>query len=319
MIANRQFRDKIGGMIAGRVLFDEPMSLHTSMGIGGRADALIFPATDGELKDIVSFFFTQGVPFLPVGNCTNLIVRDGGYRGALISLEALRGVEIRNKNYSSKSALKEKDGDSVCVYAQAGVSLSEMVDFSVREALTGLEFCAGIPGTVGGGVKMNAGAWGSEMKDVVLSICVLDAGGWMREVARRDLLFEYRNLPLPESTIITGADFHLVRGSKDEIRRKISEFITKRREKHPLEYRSAGSVFKNSPGFPAGRMIEEAGLKGLRVGDAEISGKHGNFIVNTGSAKAEDVTALIDIIRKRILDERGILLETELKVIGEGL
>ncbi|MCK4534569.1 MAG: UDP-N-acetylmuramate dehydrogenase, partial [Syntrophobacterales bacterium] len=303
----------------GRVLFDEPMSLHTSMGVGGRADVLIFPGTDGELKNVVSFFFKEGVPFLPVGNCTNLIVRDGGYRGALIFLEALRGLEIRNEDSPSRSALKEKYAGRVCVHAQAGVSLSGIVDFSVREALTGLEFCAGIPGSVGGGVKMNAGAWGMELKDVVKSVFILDTGAKIREIERKDLPFEYRNLVLPEGSIITGADFHLVRGDRDEIRGKISDTITARKEKHPLTYRSAGSVFKNPPGCPAGRMIEEVGLKGFRVGDAEISEKHGNFIVNKGSAKAEDVIALIDTIRKRILDERGILLETELKIIGEGL
>jgi len=316
MIANRQFRDKISSIVTGRVLFDEPMSLHTSIGVGGRADALIFPDTVGELKKLVSFFFKEGVSFLPVGNCTNLIVKDGGYRGAMISLEALRGLEIRNENSSSKSTLKEKYADSVCVYAQAGVSLSGIVDFSIREALTGLEFCAGIPGSVGGGVKMNAGAWGRELKDVVKSVFILDTGAKIREIEKKDLLFEYRNLALPEGTIITGAGFYLVRGSRDEIRGKISDIITARREKHPLAYRSAGSVFKNPPGCPAGRMIEEAGLKGVRVGDAEISGKHGNFIVNIGSAKASDVIALIDTIQRRILDERGILLEPELKIIG---
>ncbi len=319
MITDRQFRNKIVGMVTGRVLFDEPMSLYTSMGVGGRADVLIFPGTDGELKNVVSFFFKEGVPFLPVGNCTNLIVRDGGYKGALISLEALRGLEIRNEDSPSRSALKEKYAGSVCVHAQAGVSLSGIVDFSVSEALTGLEFCAGIPGSVGGGVKMNAGAWGMELKDVVKSVFILDTGAKIREIERKDLPFEYRKLALPEGSIITCADFHLVRGNRDEIRGKISDTITARKEKHPLTYRSAGSVFKNPPGCPAGRMIEEVGLKGLRVGDAEISEKHGNFIVNKGSAKAEDVIALIDTIRKRILDERGILLETELKIIGEGL
>ena len=319
MIANQQFRDKIGSMVTGKVLFDEPMFMHTSMGIGGKADVLIFPDTVDGLKKLVSFFLREGVPFLPVGNCTNLIVKDGGYRGALISLGALRELEIRNENFTSKSALKEKYADSVCVYTQAGVPLSGIVDFSVREALTGLEFCAGIPGSVGGGLRMNAGAWGRELKDVVKSVFILDAGAKIREIERKDLPFEYRNLDLPEGAIITGAEFYLVRGSRNEIQGNISDIIAARREKHPLTYRSAGSVFKNPPGCPAGKMIEEAGLKGLRVGDAEISGKHGNFIVNTGNAKAGDVIALIDAVQKRILGARGILLETELKIIGEGL
>ncbi|HOO90577.1 MAG TPA: FAD-binding protein, partial [Syntrophales bacterium] len=142
MIANRQFRDIIGSMITGKVLFEEPMSLHTSMGVGGMADVLIVPATNGELKDAVSFFLTEGIPFLPVGNCTNLIVRDGGYRGVLISLEALRGMKVLNEKSSAKSASGKNDADSVFVHAEAGVSLPAIVDFSVGESLTGLEFCA---------------------------------------------------------------------------------------------------------------------------------------------------------------------------------
>ena len=309
MIANRQFRDKIDGMVTGRVIFDEPMSIHTSMGVGGRADALIVPDTVDELKNLVSFFIKEDVSFLPVGNCTNLIVRDGGYRGMLISLEALQSLEIKDEKYA----------DNICVYAQAGVLLSGIVEFSIRESLAGMEFCAGIPGSVGGGLKMNAGAWGRELKDVVKSVSILDAGAKTKEIAKENLLFEYRNLDLPEGTIIIGADFHFARGSREKIQRKISDIIAARREKHPLTYRSAGSVFKNPSDCPAGKMIEEAGLKGLRVGDAEISGKHGNFIVNTGNAKAGDVIALIDTVQKRILGEKGIFLETELKIIGEEL
>ncbi len=316
MIADRQFKDRMGAIAVGRALFDEPMSAHTSMGVGGRADALIFPDTVEVLGVLVSFLLREGVPFLPVGNGTNLIVKDGGYRGVLISLEALQGVEIKKE---ARGAATGEDGAGVLVHAQAGVSFSGLVDFSVRESLAGMEFCAGIPGSVGGGVKMNAGAWGREMKDVVASVSILDADARMREFARRDLLFEYRNLDLPDGAIITGADFHLVRGDRDAIRERISEITAARRERHPLAQRSAGSVFKNPPGCPAGKMIEEAGLKGLRMGGAEISEKHGNFIVNRGGAKAADVIALIDTVRKRILDERGILLEPELKIIGDKL
>jgi len=309
MIAERQFRNKIGSMITGRVLFDEPMSMHTSMGVGGRVDALIFPGTVDELKELVFFFLKEGISFLPVGNCTNLIVRDGGYRGILVSLEALRWLEIKDEKYA----------DSICIYAQAGVSLSGIVELSIRESLAGMEFCAGIPGSVGGGLKMNAGAWGKELKDVVKSVFIIDSGSGIREIARKDLMFEYRNLNLPEGTIITGADFHLVKGSREEIQEKVSNIIAARREKHPLTYRSAGSVFKNPPDCPAGKMIEDAGLKGFKMGDAEISGKHGNFIVNMGDAKAGNIIALIDTVQEKILNERGIVLETELKIIGEEL
>jgi len=319
MLADRRFRDKTSSMVTGRVLFDEPMSMHTSMGVGGKADVLIFPDTIGELKKLISFFLEEEISFLPVGNCTNLIVRDGGYRGVLISLEALQRLEIRDENLSRESTGKEEYAGSVCVYAQAGVSFSGIVEFSVRESLSGMEFCAGIPGSVGGGLKMNAGAWGRELEDVVKSVSILDPGAKIRELERKKLPFEYRNLDLPEGAIITGAEFYLARGNRNEIRGKVADIIAARREKHPLTYRSAGSVFKNPPDFPAGKMIEEAGLRGLRVGDAEISGKHGNFIVNMGNAKAGDVIALIDAVQKRILGVRGIFLETELKIIGEEL
>lgn len=309
MIADTQLRDRIGGIAVGRVLFDEPMSAHTSMGVGGRADALIFPDTVEGLRDLVSFLLRERTPFLPVGNCTNLIVKDGGYRGVLISLEALQGLELK------ESAVKEDTG-GVCMHAQAGVSLFSLVDFTIRESLAGMEFCAGIPGSVGGGVKMNAGAWGREMKDVVALISILDAEGRMHDIVRETLLFEYRNLNLPDGAIITSAGFSLVRGDRGAIRERVSEITVARRERHPLAQRSAGSVFKNPPGCPAGKMIEETGLKGLKVGGAEISEKHGNFIVNTGGAKASDIIALIDTVKKRILDTRGILLEPELKIIG---
>ncbi len=317
MIADRQLRDSINGIVAGKTLFDEPMSAHTSMGVGGTADALIFPDTLSELKKLVDLLRREAIFFLPVGNCTNLIVRDGGYRGVLISLEKFQRLEIREETISREFFPEEEHTGNVCVYAQAGVSFSTVIELCIRESLSGMEFCAGIPGSVGGGLKMNAGAWGKEMKDVLKSISILDADSNIRDMAAKELRFEYRNLNLPEGTIITGAGFNLTRGDGDEIRKKISGIISERRIKHPLTYRSAGSVFKNPPGYPAGKMIEGAGLKGLKAGDAEISEKHANFIINKGNAKAEDIIALIETVQKKILSERGIFLETELKIIGE--
>ncbi len=312
-----QIRDTIRNMFTGRVLFDEPMSMHTSMGVGGRADMLIFPETVEELQRLICLFLEGKISFLPVGNCTNLIVRDGGYRGALISLEKFRRLEVRRTNASDESSEREDNTGRVSVYSQSGVSFSTFIELCIRESLSGMEFCAGIPGSVGGGLKMNAGAWGVELKDVVGSISIINAAAEIREIERKDLLFEYRNLDLRERDIITGAHFELVRGDTNEIQRAVSQILTERREKHPLLYRSAGSVFKNPPGYPAGKIIEEAGLKGLKVGDAEVSEKHGNFIVNRGSAKALDVVTLIEIIQNRILNNREIFLETELKIIGE--
>ncbi len=180
-----------------------------------------------------------------------------------------------------------------------------------------MEFCAGIPGSVGGAVRMNAGAYGGEIKDIVESVSLLDASGVIRAAAREELRFAYRNLDLPAETIIIGAAFRLRRGNGEKIAGRVREIIGMRREKHPLEFRNAGSVFKNPRDCPAGRLIEEAGLKGIRIGDAQVSEKHGNFIVNRGQATAEEILRLIALIQRRVFERTGNTLETEVKIIGE--
>jgi len=306
MTVGEELRRKIINMVSGRVLFDEPMCNHTSMGVGGKVDILFYPQSVKEVEEAVSFLLAEDIPFLAVGNCTNLLVGDGGYRGCLISLMDLQRFEIN----------EESDG-SVSLYAESGVPLSRIVEASVKESLEGLEFCAGIPGSVGGGVWMNAGAYGREMKNTVGSVVVVNGNGKRRQIEREDLHFEYRGLDLPESTVITGANFDLLKGQKEEIQRRVADILNARRDKHPLGERSAGSVFKNPPSSPAGRIIDEVGLKGTKSGGAMISEKHGNFIVNLGGATTEDILTLIDIIRKRVFVEKGIKLETEVKIIGE--
>lgn len=207
-------------------------------------------------------------------------------------------------------------GGGARIETGAGAPLAEAVALAAREALTGLEFGAGIPGSVGGAVRMNAGAFGREMKDVVESVRLLDENGCFRETARQDLSFAYRNLDLPPGSVITGARFLLEDGDGAAVRSRIAEIMALRRQKHPLEHRSAGSVFKNPRGIPAGRLIEEAGLKGTRIGDAQVSEKHGNFIVNLGKARAGDVLALIELVRERVREKTGVTLETEVRIVG---
>jgi UDP-N-acetylmuramate dehydrogenase len=180
-----------------------------------------------------------------------------------------------------------------------------------------MEFCAGIPGSVGGAVRMNAGAYGGEIGNVVESVNFLDASGKIRNVPRAGLPFSYRNLDLPAESIIIGATFRLRRGAAEKIAGRVREIIGLRREKHPLEFPNAGSIFKNPPDCPAGRLIEEAGLKGFRIGDAQVSEKHGNFIVNRGAATAADLLRLIALIHQRVFEKTGHALETEVKIIGE--
>jgi len=289
----------------GRVLFDEPLDGYTSMGVGGRADILIFPENAEEIRESMAYLRERKIPFLPVGNGTNLIVLDGGYRGAVIFLKGLRTLEM-----------SDRDGGIVSLRAGAGVTLSELVGLSLKEALTGMEFCAGIPGSVGGALRMNAGAYGREIKDVLTAITLVTGEGTIVERGREKLLFAYRSLDLPEGSIITGASFLLKKGEKAAVEEQVAGILQVRREKHPLEYRNAGSIFKNPAGVPAGKIIDELGLKGARIGDAQISEKHANFIVNRGQAKAGDIVALIEMVKKKAREEKGIDLEPEVRIIG---
>lgn len=306
MIENASFRTELQKRLTGEILFGEPAASHTSIGVGGRIDMLLFPANEGEVIGIVEFLRSRRIAFLPVGNWTNLIVRDGGYRGALISLSRLRSLNLSDEGKSG-----------VLLFAGSGCLLSELVSHSAGEALAGMEFCAGIPGSVGGAVRMNAGAYGKEIKDIVESVHLLDSSGVIHAAAREELRFSYRNLDLSAKTIIISAAFRLRRGNGDTIAGRIREIIGIRREKHPLEFRNAGSIFKNPRDCPAGRLIEEVGLKGTRIGDAQISEKHANFIVNRGRATAEEILSLIALIQRQVFERTGYALETEVKIIGE--
>jgi len=306
MIGNETFRGELRQLLSGDILFDEPAGRHTSIGVGGGIDALLFPEDERELSNVIGYLRRWEVPFLPVGNGTNLIVRDGGFRGALISLARLRSLSLRDEGKGN-----------VLLLMGAGCPLSELVSVAMQEALTGMEFCAGIPGSVGGAIRMNAGAYGGEIKDIVEFVHLLDASGETRTAARDELPFAYRTLDLPAETIIIGAAIRLRRGETEKIAERVREIIGMRTEKHPLEFRNAGSVFKNPRDCPAGRLIEEAGLKGIRIGDAQVSEQHANFIVNRGHATAADILRLVALVQHRVLEKTGRALETEVQIIGE--
>ena len=305
MNGEKGFRERLRELLSGEILFAEPASRHTSLGVGGPIDALVFPESEAELLALVRFLQGSGTPFEPVGNWTNLIVTDGGYPGVLISLRRLVGLHQR-----------EGEGETVVIEAQAGLPLAEIVQLSREGSLTGVEFCAGIPGSVGGALRMNAGAYGGEIKDVVTHLRLLDPADGVRTEAAEMLRFAYRSLDLPAKTIIIGATFHLRRGEGETIAARIGEILASRRAKHPLAYRNAGSIFKNPRDIPAGRLIEAAGLKGLRIGDAQVSEQHANFIVNRGAATAAEILGLIDLVRRRVLEATGKGLEPEVKIIG---
>jgi UDP-N-acetylmuramate dehydrogenase len=306
MAGKKKIQEILGG--GGKIFYDEPMSRHTSLRVGGNADALVAIESEDQLAQMVQRLKKAKINYLPVGNLTNIIVRDGGYRGAILLMSGLKEINCR----------KTPEGGHF-ILAQAGAALAKVVAVSVINQLTGLEFCAGIPGSMGGAVWMNAGAFGREMKDVVTEVSFLDRGGQKKTRKREEIIFGYRRSVWPEETIILAVQLTLEKGEGEQIRHRISEIIQMRQEKHPLEYPSAGSIFKNSPGLPAGRLIEEMGLKGKLCGDAEVSPRHANFIVNKGKATAADILALIGFIQDKARKEKGIDLETEVIVIGENL
>jgi len=306
MASCQAIHDALDGLNVGEIWYDEPMSRHASLKLGGPVDALVMTENADQLGEVMRKLTAKNIPFLPVGNLTNILVRDGGYHGVMLWMRGLDNVDC----------VIREEGESV-IEAQAGVTLKKIVSMAATEGLTGLEFCTGIPGSVGGAVWMNAGAYGTEIKDVVSSVSVIDGQGKKKILQRDEIAFAYRRSNLPADVIICGARFILKRGNEGQIRERMAEIMKLRQEKHPLQYPNAGSVFKNMSGLPAGRLIEELGLKGVRRGDVQVSKKHANFIVNKGQGTASDMIALITFIQESAKKERGVNLETEIVIVGE--
>ncbi|MDH4227533.1 MAG: UDP-N-acetylmuramate dehydrogenase [Deltaproteobacteria bacterium] len=287
----------------GKVLFGVPMSEYTSLGIGGPVDAMAFPKDEADLKDILSFAASKKFSVFILGGGTNLLVRDKGIRGIVVNMcDGFKDVTWN-------------EGGSVVV--GAGMRLSTLSRHASERELTGLEFASGIPGTIGGAVVMNAGAYGREMKDVIEGIEIMDFKGKKKFVQAKDIDFGYRRSKLEPETIIVRAHLRLVNGDKDEIEGLMSEYKKKRETTSPIKCQNAGSVFKNPEGMSAGKLIDGAGLKGEKSGGAEISSVHANYIINTGKARAKDVLALMALIRDKVYSKNGVLLEPEIKVVGE--
>ena len=298
----QDYKKWASGLIKGRVLFDAPLRQFTSIKVGGPADCLFFPKDLGELTKVVRYAKRKKIPLFILGKGTNLLVREKGVRGWVVSLtQGLKKIQI--------------DGESV--EAEAGLPLQRLVQVTIQKGLTGLEPFFGIPGTVGGGLSMNAGAWGAELKEVLLSMTLMKGDGEIIKRPRSRLRFSYRGLALPPSWIILKGRFRLKKGKKEEILERVKSYSEMRKRKQPLDSPSAGSVFKNPKEGPAGKWIEEVGLKGFRIGQAMVSDRHANFIINLGKAKTEEVIHLMEFIEKKIYEEKGISLEREVKVVGE--
>ena len=296
--------------IRGEVRENEPMSGHTSFKIGGPADALVTPADRDDLVALLGEVRERNIPYAVLGGGTNLLVRDGGFRGVIISLKQLNAIEA-SREYRSLG------GSFMVVRADAGVVLAKLMNFAGERGLTGLEFAAGIPGTVGGALCMNAGTAQGEIGDVVDSVTLLGPGGDLLVRHRDEMRFGYRTANVPAGHIVVDTKIILRHGDAGKIKAQVKELLEQRKERQPWGLPNAGSVFKNPMDEAAGKLIESAGLKGLTIGGAQVSDKHANFIVNLGNARAADVLALMDTIREKVLEMHRIRLEPEIKVIGE--
>lgn len=284
------------------VLTNESMKNRSSFRTGGTADIVVLPENTEELIYVLDKYKNSVI----VGNCTNTLVTDKGIRGVVVITSGVRG-------------LCETDcGNEGVITAACGENLSALACFAMNNSYTGLEFLYGIPGTVGGGIHMNAGAYGGEMKDAVLSVRLYSPEKGVFELNREEMGFGYRKsiLKYKDYTVLS-ASFELKKGNRAETEAKMNEYMALRKSKQPLEYPSCGSTFKRPEGCFAGKLIEECGLKGCAVGGAMVSEKHAGFIINYNSATSSDILALIELVKKSVYEKTGIMLEEEIKIIGE--
>jgi UDP-N-acetylmuramate dehydrogenase len=288
-----------------KIYFKEPMEKHTSFKIGGVADCLIKAETTQELQKICQFAKENKINITIIGNGSNLLVLDGGIRGIVIKIN-IKNFEIQEEN------------NSVILTVGAGNKLGEVAQKLLKKEITGFEFAAGIPGTIGGAVRMNAGAYGGEMKDIIQTVKYMDYDGKVYEKQNQDLEFSYRkSMFTKKEFIILEAKLKLHKGNGIEIKNKMAEYEKSRKEKQPVEYPSAGSTFKRGEDFITAKLIDEAGLKGYKVGGAMVSTKHAGFVINAEHATAKDVLNLVEYIKKEILKKFNKKIELEIEIMGE--
>ncbi|MFL0269002.1 UDP-N-acetylmuramate dehydrogenase [Candidatus Clostridium radicumherbarum] len=284
------------------IAINEPMKNHTSFKVGGPADILVYPKTFEEVVNIIKLCNEDRIPFYIIGRGSNLVVRDGGYRGVIIKLTKLDTIKVQEE----------------MVIVQGGADLCKVSDAALTNDLTGFEFACGIPGTVGGAVTMNAGAYNGEVSQVIYSALVVDKEGNLINLDREQLDLGYRTSAVQKhGYAVLEASFKLKKGDHEKIKNRIDELTRRREDKQPLEYPSAGSTFKRPEGYFTGQLIEESALKGYSIGGAEVSQKHAGFIINKGGATAKDVLSLIEYVQEVIKERYNVELHPEVRIIGE--
>jgi UDP-N-acetylmuramate dehydrogenase len=289
----------------GEALFMEPMKNHTSLKIGGPVDIFAVPHDMTSLADLQRILTKGGVPVFPIGGGTNMLVTDGGLEGCVISLRSFRRIGVMHRNETK-----------VTLVVEAGTPLQRLVHYAMENGYSGIEGLAGIPGSVGGAICGNAGSFGFEMKDVLDSIEIMDSTGRVERINAEGIQFGYRRSVIPPDTFILNAEIKLVTRVKEEVSAKTEQFLSEKRLKQPIWEPSAGCVFKNPSGTAAGKMIDEAGCKRLRIGDVEVSAVHANFFINKGKASASDFLRLMEEVSRKVNEKFGVTLEPEIKIVG---
>ena len=309
---NKMLSEALISMLgAGNVRTGELMKTHTTFRIGGAADYYVTPQAEKQIADVIAFLKKSDIKYIVIGNGSNILVSDEGFRGVVVEL---------GDGFSDYEFLQDSqdNSDEVLVKASAGMKLTRLGNQLAANGIAGFEFATGIPGCIGGAVRMNAGAYGGEFKDILVSAKVIDDEGVIRELSADELELGYRTSIVAKSNmIVLEATLKLRKGEPDIIRNNISELAAKRRQKQPLEYPSAGSTFKRPEGYFAGKLIMDAGLRGYQVGDAQVSEKHCGFVINKENATATDVVNLIHDVQRIVYEKFQVQLDTEVKFLGE--
>lgn len=287
-----------------KILYNEPMNKHTTFKIGGPAECFIKIDNIEDLKEIIIFSKENKIPLTVIGNGSNLLVLDNGIKGIIICIK-IEGIELKEEN------------DLYILKVASGEKIGKVARMMCSKEITGMEELLGIPGTIGGAVKMNAGAHGREMKDIVSKVTCIDYDGNIKEFTNEEMKFEYRRSVLKEEKyIVLEVELKLQKGKKEEIQEKIEKYSKYRKEKQPMEYPSAGSTFKRGDDFITAKLIDDAGLKGYSIGGAEVSTKHSGFIINKGNATAKDVLDLVKYVKEEVYNKFGKVIELEIEVVG---
>lgn len=307
LINQKEWEDTFKGIYRGDVEFAMPMKNHTSLAIGGPADVLVSPADPVSLKNIVLMSREKNIPVLPLGGGTNILVRDSGIDGVVINFKSFRMIQV-----------VREQGNDIELFVEAGAPLQMLVNFCREKGYAGIEGLTGIPGTFGGAICGNAGSYGCEIKDVIQSVVSMSSDGKLDRFSVGALGFRYRRSNIKSTDIVLNANIILCKDDKDAVAGRIQRYLTEKKKTQPISDRSAGCVFKNPEGVPAGKLIDEAGCKGMKIGGIEVSSVHANFFVNSGNGTASDYMGLMQEVSLIIEKKYGIVLEPEIRVIGRG-